>query len=220
VTIKAVIFDMDGILIDSEPFWREAEIMVFETISITLTHEMCIETTGLRVDEAVEYWLKQHNQTNDSAPDLAEKIVGEVIKQIKLKGTLMAGVLESLEFFQTKGAKIALASSSSYRIIAAVIDKFDLRRQFEVVYSAQEEELGKPHPGIYLTAARKLGVNAKECLAIEDSRNGVLAAKAARMKCLAIPEAPVRSDPRFSIADCVLNSLLEIDEEVWASVSN
>ena len=217
--IKTVIFDMDGVLIDSEPFWREAEIRVFGTIGIQLTHEMCMETMGLKVDEAVEYWLKLHGQQLGSTPDVAEKVIEEVISQIEQKGIPTAGVEESLEFFSNKGTRLGLASSSAYRIISAVVDKFDLRRRFEVIYSAEEEEFGKPHPGIYLTAARKLGVNAKECLAIEDSRNGVLAAKAARMKCIAIPEAAVRSDPRFSIADCVLDSLLEIDEEVWSRVS-
>ncbi len=217
--LKAVIFDMDGVLIDSEPFWREAEIRVFETIGIQLTHEMCIETMGLRLDEAVEYWLKLHGRQLSLGGDLAEKIVEEVISQIEENGILMTGVEESLEFFKHKRTKFALASSSAYKIISAVVDKFDLRRRFEVIYSAEEEEFGKPHPGIYLTAARKLGVNPKECLAIEDSRNGVLAAKAARMKCIAIPEPPVRSDPFFSIADRVLDSLLEIDNDVWSRLS-
>jgi len=218
--IKTVIFDMDGVLIDSEPFWREAEVRVFGTIGIQLTQQMCMETMGLKVDEAVEYWLKLHGQELSLTPDVAEKVIEEVIHQIEQNGMPMAGVEESLEFFKNRGTRFALASSSAYRIISAVVDKFDLRRRFEVIYSAEEEEFGKPHPGIYLTAARKLGVSAKECLAIEDSLNGVLAAKAARMKCIAIPEAPVRSDPRFSIADCVVDSLLEIDDEVWSRVSN
>ena len=218
--INGVIFDMDGVLIDSEPFWREAEIKLFLTIGIKLTHQMCSETTGLRVDEAVEYWLKRHGHQNSSGSELVEKIVGEVINQINLSGTLMDGVESSLEFFRSRGAKIGLASSSAYPIIAAVVDKFDLRQRFAVIYSADEEEFGKPHPGIYLTAARKLGINATDCLAIEDSRNGVLAAKAARMKCIAIPEAREKSDPRFSIADCILNNLHEIDNHVWSRLSN
>src|SRR5436190_2813329 len=218
--IKAVIFDMDGVLIDSEPFWREAEIKVFGTIGIKLTPEMCMETMGSRVDEAVEYWLKLHGQDLSLTHGVAEKVIEEVISQIEQNGMPMAGVEDALEFFRKRGTRFALASSSAYRIISAVVDKFDLRRRFEVIYSAEEEEFGKPHPAIYLTAARKLGVNAKECLAIEDSLNGVLAAKAARMKCIAIPEAAVRSDPRFSIADCVLDSLFEIDDEVWSRVSN
>ena len=175
---------------------------------------------GSRVDEAVEYWLKLHGQKLSLTPDVAEKVIEEVISQIEQNGMPMAGVEDALEFFRKRGTRFALASSSAYRIISAVVDKFDLRRRFEVIYSAEEEEFGKPHPAIYLTAARKLGVNAKECLAIEDSLNGVLAAKAARMKCIAIPEAAVRSDPRFSIADCVLDSLFEIDDEVWSRVSN
>jgi mannitol-1-/sugar-/sorbitol-6-/2-deoxyglucose-6-phosphatase len=216
--IKVVIFDMDGILVNSEPFWQESEIVVFETIGLKLTHEMCRETTGLRVDEAVEYWLKRHGRQDYSAGELEEGIVGGVIERIQTQGKPMAGIEHALGFFKSKGVKTALASSSAYKIIWTVLEKFNLREQFDLIYSAEEEPLGKPHPGIYLTVARNLAVKATACLAIEDSLMGVLAAKAARMKCIAVPDPAVRHDPRFAIADCVLGSLLEIDSEVWSRV--
>jgi len=216
--INAVIFDMDGVLINSEPLWREAEIAVFETIGLQLTDEMCSETTGLRLDEAVKYWLSRHSSKEVSASELEDRIIEELIKRIQTKAASMMGVDHALSFFRTKGLKIGLASSSAYRIIWTVLEKFNLREQFDFIYSAEEEEFGKPHPGIYLTVGHRLGVNPTECLAIEDSLMGVLAAKSARMKCIAVPEPASQRDPRFAIADCVLGSLLEINNEVWSRI--
>ena len=96
-----------------------------------------------------------------------------------------------------------------------MVDKFNLREKFDVIYSAEEEEFGKPHPGVYITTARKLQLLPEECLAIEDSVNGVLSAKAAKMKCIAVPEDAARNDRRFAIADIVLDSLADLDAEVW-----
>src|SRR4051812_8345496 len=151
--IKAAIFDMDGVLINSEPFWQDSEIEVFDTIGLKLTHEMCRETTGLRIDHAVEYWLKRYEQQhsgqqhNISANEFEDRIVGGVIKHIQMRGELMVGVDHALAFFKSKGLQIALASSSSYKIISAVLEKLGLHDQFKLIYSAEEERLGKPHPG-------------------------------------------------------------------------
>jgi sugar-phosphatase len=114
--------------------------------------------------------------------------------------------------------RVALASSSAYRLIRAVTERLGLADSFDCVYSAEEEEYGKPHPGVYLTAARRLGVAPTQCLAVEDSFNGVLAAKAARMKCVAVPEPAQRRDPRFCIADVVLDSLAGVGVEVWRAL--
>ena len=187
--IKAVIYDMDGLIIDSEPLWQEAEISVFKSLNINLAKEDCMK-------------------------------VRELIRLIKEKGKLMEGVKESLDFVRSKDVKIALASSSSYDIINTVLEKFRLMKEFEEIYSAQEEEYGKPHPAVYISAAKRLNVAPVECLAIEDSLNGVLAAKAAKMKCIAIPYVGVRHDRRFAIADVTLDSLMKIDSEVWGRVED
>jgi len=89
-----------------------------------------------------------------------------------------------------------------------VLAALDLGEAFEVVHSAEDEPYGKPHPGIYLTAAERLGVDPVACVAIEDSVAGVVAAKAARMAAVAVPED--RGDPRFGIADAVLDSLADL----------
>jgi beta-phosphoglucomutase-like phosphatase (HAD superfamily) len=215
---KAVIFDMDGILIDSEPFWRKAEMDVFKTVGIQLTENMCFETMGLRVDEIINYWYRRQPWKNFVAGQLEKNIIDAVIEQILLNGEAKAGIDKSIKYFRGKGLKTALASSSSYRIIHAVIKRLGIAEKFDCVYSAEEEEYGKPHPGVYINTARKLLVEPSECIAIEDSFNGILAAKAARMRCIAIPEDFTRIDPRFIIADMTLSSLSKIGEKVWKQI--
>ena len=213
--LSAVIFDMDGVLIDSEPFWQESEIDAFGRSGLRLTREMCVQTMGLRVDEVVEYWRRRRSFDDAPAGALEEAIVGGVVERIAAEGEAKEGAAHALAFFRAKGLRVALASSSAYRLIGAVTKRLGLAGEFEVVYSAEEEEYGKPHPGVYLSTARRLGVAPAECLAVEDSFNGLLAAKAARMKCLAVPEPAQRHDPRFLIADAVLDSLADLDEGVW-----
>lgn len=217
--IEAVIFDMDGVLIDSEPFWQESEVDAFARVGLGLTREMCVQTMGLRVDEVVDYWRRRHAWEGVPSAELEDAIIGGVEERILSKGEAKEGVALALDFFRSRGVKVALASSSAYRLIRAVTERFRLTDKFDCVYSAEEEEYGKPHPGVYLTTARRLDVSPSSCLAVEDSFNGVLAAKAARMKCIAIPEEGARRDPRFSIADVMLGSLGEIDEETWRRVS-
>jgi len=213
--IKAVIFDMDGVLIDSEPFWQESEVDAFGRVGLALTREMFMETMGLRVDEVVDYWRRRRTFDECPSAELEDAIIGGVAERILSKGEAKEGVAHALQFFRERGVRVALASSSASRLIRAVTERFGLADKFECVYSAEEEEYGKPHPGVYLTTARRIGVAPAEWLAVEDSFNGVLAAKAARMKCIAIPEPAQRRDPRFAVADVVLDSLAGIDMEVW-----
>jgi mannitol-1-/sugar-/sorbitol-6-/2-deoxyglucose-6-phosphatase len=217
--LRAVIFDMDGVLIDSEPFWQESEMDAFGRLGLALTREMCLQTMGLRVDEVVEYWRRRHAFDEAPAGALEDAIIGGVVERILAKGEAKEGSAHALEFFKARGLRLALASSSAYRLIGAVTERLGLGAAFEVVYSAEEEEYGKPHPGVYLSAARRLGVAPAECVAVEDSFNGLLAAKAARMKCVAVPEPAQRREPRFVIADAVLDSLADLGEGVWRQLN-
>lgn len=210
---------MDGLLIDSEPLWQEAEIVIFKEVNITLTPQLCLQTKGLRIDEVVNYWYQKYPWTNYSQNQVEELIVAQVIELISQEGNALIGVDYAMSFVQKKQVKIALASSSSLKIIQAALEKLNLTDAFEVVYSAETEKLGKPYPGVYLTTANKLNVAPQECLAIEDSLNGVLAAKAAQMKCIAIPERSQLNNPQFAIADRILHSLKELNEDVWDSFS-
>lgn len=218
--IKAVIFDMDGLLIDSEPFWQEAEIAVFREVGLELNEELCKQTMGVRIDQVVEYWFEKHPWENLSIKEVADKVVAEVVRLVSEKGEMRKGVLDVLQFIKSKSVKVALASSSPMVLINATIKRLGIEDYFEELYSAEYEEHGKPHPGVYLTAAKMLDVSAVSCLAFEDSFTGLLSAKAARMKCVAVPDLSLKGSVRLGIADAVLNSLNEFDEKIWTSLNN
>jgi sugar-phosphatase len=209
--VRAILFDMDGLLIDSEPLWHEAEIYGFGLAGLCLTPEQCLETTGLRIDEVVQFRFAQRPWESPSQDSVAAAIVERLVDLVHAKGVLKPGVAEALDCARGSGGRIALASSSPYVIIDAVLDAFGLRSAFEVIHSAEEETRGKPEPDVYRTAARKLGIDPAACVALEDSPNGVVAAKAAGMKCIAIPEPALRDDPRLARADAILGSLREFD---------
>ncbi|MGH2412124.1 MAG: HAD hydrolase-like protein, partial [Microcystaceae cyanobacterium] len=138
--LKAIIFDMDGLLIDSEPLWQEAEIEIFSQINILLTRELCLETTGLRVDEVVEYWYRRTPGVKFTKKEVEESIINRVNELICLKGKPKQGVSYILNFFQAKNVKLALATSSSYAIINVVLEKLGLLNVFQEICSATEEE--------------------------------------------------------------------------------
>lgn len=217
--IRAVIFDMDGLLINSEPFWQQAEKEIFGSVGLQLTTEMCESMMGLRIDEVVEHWYNYQPWEDPSKDEIREKIVDRVMELIGEKGQLMQGVKYIIDFFSNKNLKMAIASSSNMRIITFVVEKFDLAQHFEIIHSAEYEKYGKPHPDIFIHTAQKLSVSSLECIVLEDSFNGVIAAKAARMKVIAIPEPTTYSQTRFDISELKLKSLDEFGEHEWQSLN-
>lgn len=217
--ISAVIFDMDGILIDSEPLWKVALIDAFKTVGATLTREMAYETVGFRLDEVVEHWHRRFQWKGKSSKDMERLILDKVTELIEKHGEAKPGVHTILNFLKTKPVKIGLASGSYYEIIHVILKKLDIHMHFDLVYSAEDEPYGKPHPGIYINAAKKLDVRVDECLVFEDSFNGVLAAKAAKMKCIAVPDLSAPTLQKLMIADKQIASLEEFDETMWNEVN-
>lgn len=211
--IEAVLFDMDGLLIDSEPLWRAAEKEIFSSVDITLTDEMCFQTVGLRIDEVVDYWHERFPWNNRTKEALVEDIVQRMEELILAQGEPLPGVFEALALCEKRGLKMAVASSSFERLIEAVLTKFNVRDRFQVVHSAEFEDFGKPHPAVFISAAQQLGVPPTRCLVFEDSVGGVIAAKAARMPCIAVPEEVHQGNPRYAIADLQLKSLLEFTDQ-------
>jgi mannitol-1-/sugar-/sorbitol-6-/2-deoxyglucose-6-phosphatase len=134
------------------------------------------------------------------------------------RGTPKPGVDEVLALARSAGLRLGLASSSPYRVIHAVLDALGLASAFEVIHSAEEEARGKPDPAVYLTTARKLGIEPERCIAVEDSPNGLLSAKAAGMKCIVVPEPALRADLRFDLADARVAELGEIGPEMLGSL--
>ncbi len=217
--IKAVIFDMDGVLIDSEPFWRRAESEVFGTVGIHLTEEDLNYTMGRRIDDVVEHWYHERPWDGPSKKEIEDEIVQKVIEFVKTEAKPMPGVRQALELFKEHNLPMAIASSSATEIIDAVVDRLGIRNYFPHIYSAENEEYGKPHPGVYITTAKLLGVPPHRCLAIEDSPSGVLSAKSAKMLCVAVPERDNRDNKYVKIADIVINSLEEINQKFLTSLA-
>lgn len=213
--IKAVIFDMDGVLIESEPIWREAEIEVFKRVGINLTEDMCRQTTGFRTDETVAHWFRYRPWDNFTQKEIGIEIERTVCDIIDEKGVPAPGVDKILKFFNERGIPKALASSSVQGVIDRVLGKLGLKNEFVKVSSGSEEEYGKPHPAVYITAAKKMSIEPANCLAIEDSFAGLLAAKAAKMRAVVIPEESNRNNPKFTIADVKLDSLADFSTEHW-----
>jgi len=208
---KVVIYDMDGVIIDSEPLWRIAYIKVFGNFGITLTDDQMKQSKGLRVDDEVSFLCNRY-RLHEPSPHVISDMIKEKMRELIIShGTAMKGFHESVELFVSESFRLALASSSDYSIIHSVLEKLDIFDYFETVHSAEEEQFGKPHPGVYLSTTRKMNVSPQQCIAIEDSYYGVLAAKAALMDCIAIPEQFPDFDRRFIIADHVLESLSTID---------
>ena len=213
--IKAVIYDMDGVIINSEPLWREALIHCFNEVGFDFSQDKCRKTQGMRLIEVVEYWYTEQPWDGKSIIDVEQEILQTITDLIIEKGTKMEGVASSINYFRSKGYKIALASSSSLSLINTVLDKLNIGNEFDAISSAENLDYGKPHPEVFIKMALQLNVKPMECLVIEDSFHGVLAGKSALMQVIAIPEEKYHNDARFSIADYNIKSLNEIEQLVF-----
>jgi sugar-phosphatase len=227
VAVEAVVLDMDGLLIDTEPVWRVASAAVFAGFGIVLSEQDLLDSTGQPVEELIPVWRRRSPSPDggQGAPaagaglagarlsddKVADLIVDQVVAHVKAEGEPMPGVTAAVARFRRYGLRLAIASSSPRRLIDAVCDRLGLDG-IEVRCSAMDEARGKPAPDVYLTAARKLGVAAAACLALEDSPNGVASAKAAGMRCVAIPDPLLAGHPRYGEADLVLRSLTDLDD--------
>jgi len=207
--IAAVIFDMDGVLVDSEPLWQRAEVKVFEEVGLHLSHADTDRTIGLRIDDVVAYWFEKQPWTSKTPKEVQEAIVTEVVRLVRSEGVPMPGVLASLEACRNLNVSLGLATSSPFSLIDAVLEVVEAEKLFDVVCSAVNEEFGKPHPAVYLTAARRLEVPPQRCLVVEDSIFGSEAGKAAGMTVVAVPSPLQYDDPAFEIADYKIRSLDE-----------
>lgn len=211
-SLRAAIFDMDGLLIDSEPLWRLAEQRIFGSVGVKLTDADCETTTGMRIDAVVEHWWQKRPWAGPTRAEVEATILDEVERLIAARGAAMPGVDLALEIFAGSGYRLGLASSSPRRLIDAVLESLGLEGCFEVVCSAVDEERGKPAPAVYLTAARHLGVEPGRCIALEDSVSGLRSAQAAGMHTIAVPERPPEPGSPLLEADLVLESLLDLDD--------
>jgi len=209
--IKAALFDMDGLLLDTEPIWGVVMREKAEANGVVVPMDRIRETAGLRITEVCAYWERNFAWPEGLTVDeLSRDIVSGVVEASKQRATVLPGVRELLSGLRAAGWKIGLASSSPRTMIETLIRHFGIGAYFEAVVSADTAVLGKPHPEVYLQCAAALGVAAHACMVLEDTVNGCISAKAARMKVLAVPHHEWAADPRFAIADKVVGSLEEI----------
>ena len=218
--IQGIIFDLDGTLVDSEPLWQEAEINIFKEEGLSLTREDCLKTKGLPSYEAVKFWHDKLENPTKEAALLTQELNQSVINIMKDKGELKDGVMETLDLCKSKGLPMGIASASSMAHIKTVVDKFKLHDYFNLIYSGDFERFGKPHPGIYISACKKLKIDPVYSFAIEDSFNGILAAKAARMKVVALLDEGQFNDVTYGFADLKLESLTQFGQKEYDYISS
>lgn len=206
----AVIFDMDGVLIDSEPLWREAMINAFTKLGYPFTDEDCKKTTGKRFDEVIKIWFNEFNELKTNPKQFEQQVIDDLIDLIKQKGQAIEGVISVLELLKKENIKIGLATSSNEKLMKFILEFLGIARYFSSTQSAQYLTYGKPHPEVYLTCAKALNCAPSECLVIEDSINGIIAGMAAGMKVIAIPDKLVYNQPQWSIAEYKVRTMNEL----------
>ncbi|ENB7488238.1 hexitol phosphatase HxpB [Citrobacter koseri] len=209
--ILAAIFDMDGLLIDSEPLWDQAELEVMASLGVDITrrHELP-DTLGLRIDMVVDLWYTQQPWNGPDRQAVTDRIITRAISLVEETRPLLPGVREAVALCKSQGLMVGLASASPLHMLEKVLTMFDLRESFDALASAEKLPYSKPHPQVYLDCAAKLGVDPLTCVALEDSVNGMVASKAARMRSIVVPAEEGQHDPRFALANVKLTSLAEL----------
>lgn len=212
--ILAAIFDMDGLLIDSEPLWDKAELDVLASIGVDISRRNELpDTLGLRIDLVVELWFAQQPWNGPSREEVTNRVITRAIALIEETRPILPGVREAVALCKAQGLKVGLASASPAHMLERVLEMFDLRSQFDAIASAEHLPYSKPHPQVYLDAAAKLAVDPLACVTLEDSVNGMVATKAARMRSIVVPAEENRDDVRWCLANVKLSSLSELRAE-------
>lgn len=210
--LNTVIFDIDGLLIDSEPLWNEAAAEVFRQYGVNLTEEQYKTTTGLRTKEFVHWWFSHYNVGHAELAKAEKQIVYSVLDKIERKGAIMPGVPYIFDFFARKSFRIGLATSSPPALIDLVVKMTGIGKYLHATSSAEELPYGKPHPQVYLNCAEQLQSPPVQCVCFEDSFNGLIAAKSARMKCVIVPHGSQAKEEKWGAADLKLSSLQNFGE--------
>ncbi|TVQ40316.1 MAG: hexitol phosphatase HxpB [Wenzhouxiangella sp.] len=209
--LDAAIFDMDGLLIDSEPLWQDAEISCLGPLGVPVTRDLCRASAGQRLDEVLADWYQRFGWEGPNLEEMHGRVMEEVTRLILARGQALPGALEVIASMRAAGLKTAIASSSPPQLIDAVVKKLGIGPVLDLTHSGVDEERGKPDPAVFLSTARRLGVSPERCLVFEDAPAGVTAAHRAGMRVIAIPSVVGPDHPAFAVADQVLASLLDFN---------
>ncbi|MBM3441548.1 MAG: hexitol phosphatase HxpB [Bacteroidetes bacterium] len=205
--INTAIFDMDGLLIDSEPLWHEAALEVMRDLGVALDAAAYASTVGLRTKEFLEYWFQAYSIDMSLAARTEVEITRLVIEKLKLQEVMMPGAAEAVRLLRSAGLRIGLATSSPLALVDAFFEKCGMADCFDAVASAEHLAYGKPHPQVYIECLQSLGAQATAAVCFEDSFNGMLAAKAARTRCIVVPAPEAWQKGCWEAADLKLPSL-------------
>jgi HAD superfamily hydrolase (TIGR01509 family) len=212
--IKAIILDMDGLMVDTESLYSVALQRIAQMRGKNFTHELKRAMIGRQGTVSMEIF-REHLGLHESAEELLtqrESIYGELLNKVEL--VPMPGLPELLLMADTMAVPLAIASSSSECWIRIVIDKLGINDRFKAIVSGYNVKNSKPSPDIYLLAAKRLGIPPQYCLALEDTPVGIEAAKKACMICIAVPnQYSIGLD--FSMADMIINSLKDVTSELF-----
>ena len=217
--LDTVIFDMDGLLIDSEPLWQKAGMQTLSDYGISITLEQYHQTIGLRTPEWIDWWFTSFNIPIEHAAAAISAIEAKAIALIEKEGIAYPGTKYILDFFRDRNFTIGLATSSPMKLVEVVVNKLGIAGYFKAYSSAEFLPFGKPHPEVYLNCAKALAVKPQHCLCFEDSFNGMISAKAAKMKCVVVPALMENEHKKFNAADLRISSLQEFNESTLSVLS-
>jgi mannitol-1-/sugar-/sorbitol-6-/2-deoxyglucose-6-phosphatase len=203
--IEAVIFDMDGVIIDSEEIWKKAEHEIFSSVGVKLTDEFCKITEAMTTREVTNFWFNKYPWKSKSLKEVENSVIEYVACLIKEEGKAIKGIEEFVKKLKAKGYRIGLATNSPSCLIPVVLEKLALDKYFDATSSAEHEMDGKPSPDVYLTTAEKLNIKPENCIAIEDSHSGIMAAKNAGMKTVILGAKKQNAETK-EIADHTISS--------------
>lgn len=210
--LRAILFDMDGVLVDSEPLWRKAEIEVFGHHEICLTDDMCRGTKGKRLDHVVSHWLEHFGRDELDAERIEHEVVDKMEALLSSEAAALPGVVEVFELCEARAVPWNIATSSTRRLAEAALRKLGLwEKVSDRIVTGDQVTEPKPAPEIFIEAARRIGVEPAECLVIEDSTHGCLAGKRAGATVLVVPEVGAPVEGQFDDAD-VLQDVLRVED--------
>jgi HAD superfamily hydrolase (TIGR01509 family) len=206
---RAVVFDMDGLLLDTEVVWQAAEERLFAAHGAVFTREDKMAVIGTAFDTTARYFAERLGQPPERGPALVEEMVLSMYEALQVDVAGRPGALELVARLRGR-LPLALASNSPRRLVDAALATARLTDAFDVIVTSDDVAHSKPAPDIYLLVCQRLGVEPQHVLALEDSSAGVAAAKAAGLACIAVPQF---AETDVAAADRVIDSLEELIPE-------